>query len=624
MSRYGALTTRQILKKYEETNMRENPEQVDAYQRGLLTDFGPDAPSLASDLPRGGTSENRATVLRHTTGSRSGMEEPGHSERFFELTDREPRGIAVDPDYKNMVKYQWAKKFQTEKNLMRDDGGHSIPGDRMTNAQLIEVRNKLMFYPSKTRLKIFDTSFDNWSNTGVGVRGHSSDAGKQENEIFGINKDIARLEPAQRRGKTMELSNTMPMGWASSTDHKFLVAKYGLNYYRGNPKETNRMSRIIQNEFDADTKKSRGNLVMKQIAMTIGNIVNARANEQNTELDTKMNQSKDGQSTSASTMANPNAHLRDKREQVEATQKQSIERLINNNKTPNQKFEGFDHNAVVVNPKIVEFMSLMARSNPTDIVDVDQQLLHRFKSMQLTNPNEQANVLNSLANNDMNAMTTKNQRLPENGDVDQQLLHRLKSAQLTNPNEQENVIGSISNHDMNAMATKNQRLPENGDVDQQLLHRLKSAQLTSPNEQANVIGSLSNHDMNVLITKNQRMHTKVEDQKSNVGRTHTTVHGKTLNTPNYKQIFHNKKQTIKTTTNELNPQNSSLNMNRRTATDKNLNLIMQKKHTKGDQNYSSEGVFSRMSKHPGTKYQVREHRTDHVDGDMSDRISSRR
>ena len=206
--------------KFESTNMPENPLATDEYFRDTLRDLSCDKPFFESDQKRDDTHAEEFLSLRHNV-HRSG-EVPDAPDINLELTERDPRGTATDPNFRNITRDSWeragAYKFYS-------DSSNNVT-EREKRPQVLIAQMREQFYNIKERLKIFTTSKDNsagasnyqWSGTSVGslnAPGDSSVSGR--GEVMGL----------PRSNLTTLQSNNAPLGWETTGDAEYKVASYG-------------------------------------------------------------------------------------------------------------------------------------------------------------------------------------------------------------------------------------------------------------------------------------------------------------------------------------------------------------------------------------------------------------
>lgn len=235
--KYGTIPTSELEKKWEVTQgVFEDDEQLDQYYRDTLRDFSPSPPTLESDLPRSGLIDPRTGEMRnpvaartvltlHHTGHLSGLE-PDHSEAFFELTDREPRGTAIEPDFRKLAAQSWIRGY--DQNFRPDDDASVPESGRGHRTVAEDIRAG--FYAVKDRMKIFDTSKDNFVVGILPELSRQQISAAEKAEPSAETKDIANELPWIRRDATTVLSNLLPVGYSLYTtpSMQFQVAKYAV------------------------------------------------------------------------------------------------------------------------------------------------------------------------------------------------------------------------------------------------------------------------------------------------------------------------------------------------------------------------------------------------------------
>jgi hypothetical protein len=248
---YGGMPQDAYLRKIEQTNYYEDPEQLESFFRSTLVDLKPDKPWLASDearSPEDRGSGNQSTSrldLRHS-GARS-SEDPYLPDGTFldwEFTQRDPRGIAIGPNMREGVKQQYARA-----DLIKfyDDSDYSVPSEGVNPEQMRDNIKKL-HYQFKDRYQNFEESFDAWHNGGTNngqKHGHGSSVAKYTHD--GTIMDLTEAEQGNRTDAVARLSADPKVAYRHSTpDHRFKIAKYGAirvnQFLKENDWSNNRMS----------------------------------------------------------------------------------------------------------------------------------------------------------------------------------------------------------------------------------------------------------------------------------------------------------------------------------------------------------------------------------------------
>lgn len=221
---YGAIDEGMVARKYEQTAFYEDPFQVENSIRDELRDFTPDQATLESDMPR---REYQSTSRIHLRESGSRGDNPEHPEIFIGFTDRDPRGVATDPDFKQMANQSWARRRFKEATMYNDDD-HSVPSQGIhPNKMRWQIRQSQ--HELKKRLKIFSTSKDALK---PGMSPVSQRNGSEVDKTYAESERMDQHLPSDMvftQGKTAELSNDTNIGWWQTTDHEFKVAQYGFN-----------------------------------------------------------------------------------------------------------------------------------------------------------------------------------------------------------------------------------------------------------------------------------------------------------------------------------------------------------------------------------------------------------
>jgi hypothetical protein len=216
---YGGLPNSVIRQKNEITAGDEDPYAIDNEWRTILKDVRPDAPFMESDQPRR-DNQSESRILLRTEGHRSGVS-PDHSDMFLELTEREPRGTALGPDFRKYDEQRWARKDYIKFYPDNDD---SVTDWQSTPIQAIRNRVET-FNDVKNRLKIFSTgkgsmmaarNFKHTANSNIDLTAGQLPLVSIPESVFENNID-----------RTAQRSNGTAIGWHRTTDHKFEVARYG-------------------------------------------------------------------------------------------------------------------------------------------------------------------------------------------------------------------------------------------------------------------------------------------------------------------------------------------------------------------------------------------------------------
>jgi hypothetical protein len=269
----GGIPQHMIDKKYERTNIYEDKDLLQNYQRETLLDNRPDPITLASDefrnngefnadelamakklgidvstLPSGktGNAYNRSVLNIRENGQRA-TNTPNHSEIFLELTGADPRGTSNLPQMQQMAEHARRRAGNYELSF-KNDSDNSIMESAINPSQISTNIKKAMM-ASKQKLQIFSESDIGWS-----ARSNTTFSTKSQKEkvmLDGKAADIRDEDIQHRRSNITLLSNTAPGGWLQQADHKIKMGKFA-SVYSGNSKMVDIRSNM--NESDADLK----------------------------------------------------------------------------------------------------------------------------------------------------------------------------------------------------------------------------------------------------------------------------------------------------------------------------------------------------------------------------------
>ena len=218
--------------KYEQTAIYEDPDQLNEDRRETLKDFTPDNSRVfAYEEPR------RVTYSRDMLNLRDGgartTTDPWANEGWDNsFHDKDPRGWSTEQPWKEYRRHLEAQLRMTD---FKDDGDYSTTSGHVHPNTLYRTIRGAQDWV-KSRLKIFETSLTNNHNGGVGVFANVSNVFKSEYEdqshMMDGSMNTTFEDPENRGRATMRLSNMVHGGSKAlrvntTTDHKVLVAAYG-------------------------------------------------------------------------------------------------------------------------------------------------------------------------------------------------------------------------------------------------------------------------------------------------------------------------------------------------------------------------------------------------------------
>lgn len=280
---YGTIPYDEYLRKIQQTDLKEDPDQYEKYIRGQLADFRPDDPFFESDQVRdpndrgSGFGSKERLSLRYS-GARS-EEEPYLPDGTFldhEFMERDPRGTQNMPDFAAARKQREARaKFVKFYN----DDDYSVPETGINPVQMVAlIRGAQQQF--KDRFKNFDESMDSWHNGSARQRGSKSHVAMITTD--GTVLDLAEASQNLREDPVNVLSNrTAAMLRHTAADHRVKTSKYGvvrptmdIDYNSWN---TNRYNSYLDHQIPIEIN---GQMVNRGLAMMILDLEGQRATKQ--------------------------------------------------------------------------------------------------------------------------------------------------------------------------------------------------------------------------------------------------------------------------------------------------------------------------------------------------------
>lgn len=279
----GTIPYDEYLRKIQQTDLREDPDQYEKYIRRQLVDFRPDEPFFESDQARdpndrGSGNGSRERLSLRYSGARS-EEEPYLPDGTFldhEFMERDPRGTQNGPDFAAARKQREARgKFIKFYN----DDDHSVPETGINPVQMVAlIRGAQQQF--KDRWKNFDESMDSWHNGSGAVRGDRSSVAMITTD--GTIANLADAVQALRQDPVNALSNrTAAMLRHTAPDHRVKTSKYGIirptmnmDYNSWN---TNRYNSYLDHKIPIEIN---GQMVNRGLAMMILDLEGQRMTKQ--------------------------------------------------------------------------------------------------------------------------------------------------------------------------------------------------------------------------------------------------------------------------------------------------------------------------------------------------------
>lgn len=272
---YGTMPEDIYIRKIETTDLYEDPDAVNNYQRDLMKDFRPDAPFLASDQPRsandrgGGTHSDRFLNLRFggAPGDTSDPYLPDGTFLDHEFTERDPRGTTNEPNMRNHIEQQYARASFIN---FGNDSDNSVPSQGISPQDMISNKNAL-FYQFKDRFKNFDESLGGWHNGGSSFANKDIVGAKSNVLLDGTIINLADSSVRNRSDATTLLSADKRLSYRkyNTTDHRFKTAKYGFIKVRQAIQENDWSKSRRKVEVDRRQVDINGVMVNKALANLI-------------------------------------------------------------------------------------------------------------------------------------------------------------------------------------------------------------------------------------------------------------------------------------------------------------------------------------------------------------------
>jgi hypothetical protein len=279
--RSGDVPSTMLMEKFEETDIGGNDELAyDGYVRREICDFGPDTNLFEHERRRGGVNRASAMLELRSNGHRGSadVEKPEIFLGFGGPEDRDPRGINVDPDMKQLVRQE-----QSRMRFIRFTPDHSdnVTGGMRSEAKVMADNQKL-FKIKRDRLKIFDRQIDGRREGLRRVYSHKSDLAKQVLvQSYGdFIKDYA-MNPQRRANIVSRNIIRDSAKWRSETsDQDYQIARYSQICRRAKSTTTHSRTRDAAADVkwsDADTSKSYKALGLLMSHMIRGKRIRADA-----------------------------------------------------------------------------------------------------------------------------------------------------------------------------------------------------------------------------------------------------------------------------------------------------------------------------------------------------------
>lgn len=232
----GEIPIVEYLRKLEQTCVYEPENMVDQHNRRTLKDRTPEAPTLASDLTRRDNHSKEILSLRHNFARTAA--EPIHPDLMLGFTDRDPRGMATDPNMRKVALQSATRmKFKDLKNDNLSDA--QITGGNRSNQTIIKDFRATVS-GAKKRWNWFSTSLDGRANRVI-MPSRSTNKRSNAELVEDQTQHLSVNDSSQAtRDRVIKLSNDLPIGSRTTVSHKFDIADYS---------QVRASKAIIQNDF---------------------------------------------------------------------------------------------------------------------------------------------------------------------------------------------------------------------------------------------------------------------------------------------------------------------------------------------------------------------------------------
>lgn len=235
------------LKKYEVTDLFEDRDMLENYNRATLKDLRCDKPTFESDQPRTNNFSEDRLNLRHA-GKRVTAEPflPDGLNLDFDGLTKDKRGYRLDP---NMQSYRKQQEERSKFIKFYADNDDSTPSSGINPGQMVK-NIKSGFHEVKSRLKIFDDSVGSRQTGATQQVPLNQRSNMCEQQATAKNTEMLDEICNNRSYTISDFSNDTRIGWKSQNDAIVKVAKLG--QLRGaNPKRLDALKNR-SNTYTAD------------------------------------------------------------------------------------------------------------------------------------------------------------------------------------------------------------------------------------------------------------------------------------------------------------------------------------------------------------------------------------
>lgn len=255
--RYGDVPNTMLMEKFEETDMGNDEDQYDTYVRTEICDWTGDKGAVFEhERGRGGVNASKGILQLRANGHRgtADVEKPEIFLGFAGPEDRDPRGINVDPDMKQLRRQEAARmRF----HRFTPDHSDHVTGGGISEAQVM-ANKQTIFRFNRDRLKIFSRQIDGRREGLRRVYENKSDIAKQVlvHSYGDYIKDYA-MNPQRRANLITRNILRDTKEWRQETsDQDYQIARYSQICRKRKTRDT--YNRVLGAQASDDTKWTDG------------------------------------------------------------------------------------------------------------------------------------------------------------------------------------------------------------------------------------------------------------------------------------------------------------------------------------------------------------------------------
>jgi hypothetical protein len=291
---YGELPSSLLASRFEETVVDDDEEEMyNDYARGLAADRRPDTNLFEHERARGKVNAQSGRLQLQYYGHRGNANDPQHPEMFLGFggpEDKDPRGINVDPDFKELKKQHEAR---TRFINFTPDANESITGGGRSEFQSMKD-NQSVFKWTRDRLKIFSRQIDGRKSGKSKLYSHVSKKCNVDSQAsYG---DMVKDYTVNPQRKAVIISKQIIRDSAAyrkdATDAEFTTAKYTQHRRR----QTKGEGASRKGVTDVDFSTSDQTKCYKAMGILMSQLVNKKREQMTNPQDMEFSEGKNTQS----------------------------------------------------------------------------------------------------------------------------------------------------------------------------------------------------------------------------------------------------------------------------------------------------------------------------------------